>query len=266
MIRWNIEPEIVTLGPIVLRWYSMMFLIAFLLGLFIMRWVYKKEGKKEERVDQLFTFMFFSTIIGARLGHCLFYDPIYYLSNPIEILMIWRGGLASHGAAIGILTGLFIYSKKNPDLGYAWTVDRIVIVVALAGFFIRMGNLFNSEIIGIPTNANWGFIFTRVDMIPRHPAQFYEAIAYLIIFIVLILVYKKNYQQINNGFLLGLFLTLVFGFRFFVEFYKENQVGFEQGMALNMGQILSIPPVIAGVVMVINGFRKMKANKNGAVE
>ena len=261
MIEWNVSPEIITLGPIVLRWYSMMFLIAFLLGLFIMRWIYNKEGFKAERVDQLFMYMFFSTIIGARLGHCLFYDPVYYLSNPLEILMVWHGGLASHGAAIGILSGLYIYSKKNPDLGYAWIVDRIVIVVALAGFFIRMGNLFNSEIIGIPTNSDWGFIFSSVDRIPRHPAQLYEAIAYLIIFIVLFLIYKKYYLQLKNWFLLGLFLILVFGFRFFVEFVKENQVGFEESLALNMGQILSIPAVLCGIILIFAGYWKISNNK-----
>jgi len=236
--------------------------MAFLLGLFIMRWIYSKEGFKAERVDQLFMYMFFSTIIGARLGHCLFYDPVYYLSNPLEILMVWHGGLASHGAAIGIITGLYIYSKKNPDLGYAWVIDRTVIVVALAGFFIRMGNLFNSEIIGIPTNSDWGFIFTRVDLVPRHPAQFYEAVAYLIIFVVLFLIYNKHFQKLKDWFLLGLFLVLVFGFRFFVEFIKENQVGFEESMVLNMGQILSIPAVIAGVVMVVIGLREIGSSKN----
>jgi len=261
MIEWNFQPEIVSLGPIVLRWYSLLFMFAFLFGYFIMQWVYKKEGYKPERVDQLFMFMFFATIIGARLGHCLFYDPAYYLSNPLEILMIWHGGLASHGTTIGILSGLYFYTKKNPDLSYAWTVDRVVIAVALAGFFVRMGNLFNSEIIGIPTNSNWGFVFTRIDMLPRHPAQLYEAIACLIIFVILILIYNKNYQKIKDWFLLGLFLTLVFGFRFFVEFVKENQVGFEDGMNLNMGQILSIPAVLCGIVLIFVGYSKNSNNK-----
>lgn len=251
MIEWNVDPEIVSLGPLVLRWYSMLFMFAFLSGFFIMQRIYKKEGYEAERVDQLFMVMFLSTIIGARLGHCLFYDPVYYLSNPLEILMIWHGGLASHGAAIGILTGLYIYSKKNPDLSYAWIVDRIVIVVALSGFFIRMGNLFNSEIIGVPTNANWGFIFTRIDSIPRHPAQLYEAIAYLCIFILLILIYKMKSGNLKNWLLTGLFFVLVFGFRFFVEFYKENQSGFEEGLVLNMGQILSIPIVLTGLILII---------------
>jgi phosphatidylglycerol---prolipoprotein diacylglyceryl transferase len=261
MIEWNIEPEIVTLGPIVLRWYSMMFLFAFLFGLFIMRRIYIKEGKQGERVDQLFMFMFFSTIIGARLGHCLFYDPVYYLSYPFEIFMIWHGGLASHGAAIGILTGLYIYAKKNPDLAYAWVADRVSIVVALSGFFIRMGNLFNSEILGIPTYSDWGFIFNRIDSIPRHPAQLYEAIAYLFIFFIMIFIYTKKRKQLNNWFLTGLFFVLVFGFRFIVEFYKENQSGFEDAMVLNMGQILSIPIVLLGMFLIMHSFRKVEQKK-----
>jgi phosphatidylglycerol---prolipoprotein diacylglyceryl transferase len=261
MIEWSFKPEIVTLGPIVLRWYSLLFMFAFLFGFFIMQWIYKKEGYKPERVDELFMIMFLSTIIGARLGHCFFYDPSYFLSHPLEILMIWKGGLASHGAAIGILTGLYYYSKKNPDLSYAWIIDRIVIVVALSGFFIRMGNLFNSEIIGIPTNSDWGFIFTNVDSIPRHPTQLYEAIAYLIFFFVLFFIYNKNKGKLSDWLLTGLFFLMVFGFRFFVEFYKENQSGFEQGMLLNMGQLLSIPLAIAGLILVILSISKTRKKK-----
>jgi prolipoprotein diacylglyceryl transferase len=261
MINWNLDPEILTIGPIVLRWYSLLFMFAFLSGFFIMRWIYKNEGKKFEHVDQLFVFMFLSTIIGARLGHCLFYDPVYYIYNPLEILMIWKGGLASHGAAFGILIGLYLFSKKNPDLKYAWIVDRIVIVVSLSGFFIRMGNLFNSEIIGIPTNSGWGFIFSIIDFIPRHPAQLYEAIAYLCIFFMLIIIYNKKHDHLKKWLLTGIFFVLVFGFRFFVEFYKENQSGFEEGMVLNMGQILSIPIVIAGVILIVNSLWKIKQKK-----
>jgi prolipoprotein diacylglyceryl transferase len=261
MIEWNVNPEIVTIGPIVLRWYSLLYMFAFLFGFYIMQWIYKKEGKQAAHVDQLFMFMFFSTIIGARLGHCLFYDPVYYLSNPLEIFMIWKGGLASHGATIGILIGLYFYAKKNPDLKFVWVADRLVIVVALSAFLIRIGNLFNSEIIGIPTNSDWGFIFNRIDSIPRHPTQLYEAFAYLCIFFILIYIYKRKRKQLKDWFLAGLFLVLLFGFRFFVEYYKENQSGFEEGMALNMGQILSIPIVIVGVVLITNSLRKVKQNK-----
>lgn len=250
-MEWNVSPEIIQIGPFVLRWYSLMFMIAFLSGFFILQWIYKKEKLNTDRVEQIFIYMFFSTIIGARIGHCLFYEPSYYLSHPLEILMIWKGGLASHGAAIGIIIGLYLYSKKNPDLSYLWIFDRVVIAVALAGFFVRMGNFFNSEIVGIATDVPWAFIFTRVDMIPRHPAQLYEAIAYLLIFIFLFAFYKRNYQKLFNGLIFGLFLILVFSARFFIEFYKENQSAFEEGLTLNMGQLLSIPLVMGGFWLII---------------
>jgi prolipoprotein diacylglyceryl transferase len=234
-----------------------MFMLAFLSGYFIIQWIYKNESKNINRVDQLFVFIFFSTIIGARIGHCFFYDPGYYFSHPLEVLMIWKGGLASHGVAIGILLGLFLYARKNPDLKYLWVVDRVAIVVALAAFFIRLGNLFNSEIIGIPTDVPWAFVFSRVDMLPRHPTQLYEAIAYLIIFSVLLFIYKKKSGKIPGGFLFGFFLLGLFGFRFFIEFYKENQSAFEEGMILNMGQILSIPLILIGIFLILRARIKL---------
>ncbi len=204
--------------------------------------------------------MIFGTVIGARLGHCLFYNPTYYLSNPIEIIKVWEGGLASHGAAIGIIIAIYLFSNKKKNYSMLWILDRIVIVVALAGTFIRLGNLFNSEIIGIPTDVSWAFIFTAVDNVPRHPAQLYESIAYLIIFVILFFVYYKGIEKNRTGLLFGLFLVLVFSFRFFIEFVKENQSGFEAGMALNMGQLLSIPFIIAGIVFISKSF-KPKAKK-----
>jgi len=229
-------------------------MLSFILGIAIFHGVYKRENKPKADLDPLLIYMMLGTVIGARLGHCLFYDPSYYLSNPIKILKVWEGGLASHGAAIGILLALYFYSKKHLDQPFLWLVDRIVITVALAGFFIRMGNLFNSEIIGRPTNVPWAFKFIRAQvtdpLTPRHPSQVYEALAYLAIFGILYYIYKKQGSKVCRGFLLGLFLALVFGVRFFVEFLKENQVAFESGMALNMGQILSIPAVIAGIVLI----------------
>ena len=246
MIHWNVNPEIFRIGFVAVRWYSLLFMLAFVAGIYIMNRIYKYEKKPVEAVDHLLMYMLFSTVIGARLGHCFFYDPAYYLSNPLKILMVWEGGLASHGAAIGILIGLYLYSKKYKDQPFLWLVDRVVITVALAGAFIRTGNLFNSEIIGAPTDLPWAFVFDRVDQIPRHPSQIYEALAYLIVFVILYRLYMKQKGKTPNGQLLGLFLILVFGFRFFVEFVKANQEPFEQGMALNMGQILSIPAVLAG--------------------
>jgi len=250
MFHWNMDPEIVRIGFVSLRYYSLLFMVSFIAGIYIFRWIYKKEDKPVADIDQLFIYMILGTVIGARLGHCLFYDPVYYISNPLRILKVWEGGLASHGAAIGILIALYLYSKKRPDQPYLWLVDRIVITVALAGFFIRTGNFFNSEIIGVETSVPWAVIFDRVDSLPRHAAQLYEAFAYLGIFFVLFQVYKKEGERTARGLLLGLFLILVFGFRFFVENLKENQVAFEEGMRRNMGQILSIPAVLVGIVLI----------------
>ena len=254
-IEWSISPEIFHLGPISVRWYGFLFAMAFVAGYFIMTWVFKKEKRPQPDLEQLSVYMIFGTVIGARLGHCLFYNPVYYLSNPIEILKVWEGGLASHGAAIGILVAVYLFSKKKKNYSFLWIIDRIVIVVALAGTFIRLGNLFNSEIIGKPANVAWAFIFTSVDDLPRHPTQLYESIAYLIIFLILILIYYKGFEKNRSGLLFGLFLLLVFTFRFFVEFLKENQSAFEKGMILDMGQLLSIPFIIAGIIFIIKSFK-----------
>jgi len=254
-IEWSVSPEIFHLGPVSVRWYGFLFAMAFVAGYFIMTWVFNKEGRPKTDLEQLSVYMIFGTVIGARLGHCLFYNPEYYLSNPIEILKVWEGGLASHGAAIGILTAIYLFSSKKRNYPMIWTLDRIVIVVALSGTFIRLGNLFNSEIIGRPTDVSWAFIFTAVDDIPRHPAQLYESIAYFIIFLILLFIYYKGIEKKKSGLLFGIFLVLVFTFRFFVEFLKENQSGFEEAMTLNMGQLLSIPFVIAGIIFITKPFK-----------
>lgn len=250
MITWSVSPEIFSLGPIHVRWYGLLFAMSFIVGYQIFTWIFKIEKRSENDLNDLVWYMILGTVIGARLGHCLFYNPDYYLSHPLEILMVWKGGLASHGAAIGILTAIYLFVKKRPKFTYLWVMDRIVITVALAAFFIRMGNLFNSEIVGKPTDLPWGFVFTSIDNVPRHPAQLYEAIAYLIIFFILFFQYKKQKENIRDGFLFGEFLIGIFGFRFFVEFIKENQSLFENSMSLNMGQILSIPLVILGIYLL----------------
>jgi prolipoprotein diacylglyceryl transferase len=254
-IEWSVSPEIFHLGPISVRWYGFLFAMAFVAGYFIMTWVFKKEKRPQPDLEQLSVYMIFGTVIGARLGHCLFYNPAYYLSNPIEILKVWEGGLASHGAAIGILIAVYLFSKKKKNYTFLWIIDRVVIVVALAGTFIRLGNLFNSEIIGKPTDVSWAFIFTAVDDLPRHPSQLYESIAYLIIFLILLFIYYKGFEKDRKGLLFGLFLMLVFTFRFFVEFLKENQSAFERGMILDMGQLLSIPFIIAGLIFITKSFK-----------
>jgi len=255
VINWNVSPDIFSIGPITIRWYGLLFAMSFIVGYQIMVIIFKRENKSEHDLNDLVWYMILGTVLGARLGHCLFYNPDYYLSHPLEILQIWKGGLASHGAGIGIITALVLYTRKKKEISFLWVIDRIVITVALSGVFIRLGNLFNSEIIGKPTNGNWGFVFVSVDNIPRHPAQLYEAIAYLLIFIFLLSFYFRVKGRFKNGLLFGLFLITVFGFRFFVEFLKENQSIFEQNLFLNMGQLLSIPFVILGIYFL---FRKDK--------
>ena len=259
-ITWNVDPELLHLGPISVRWYGLLFALAFIVGYKIFEWVFKRENRPQEDLEQLAVYMIFGTVIGARLGHCLFYNPEYYLSHPIEILEVWKGGLASHGAAIGILIALYLYVKKKKE-SFLWLLDRIVIVVALGGSFIRLGNLFNSEIIGKPANIPWAFVFTRVDNLPRHPSQLYESIAYFLIFVVLFYLYKNKYKELAKGYLFGLFLVLVFAFRFFVEFLKEVQEPFEAGLVLDMGQILSIPFVLAGLYLIWRAVKIKRADE-----
>jgi len=257
LIYWDVSPEIFSIGPITIRWYGLLFAMSFIVGYQIMMVIFKRENRSEHDLNDLVWYMILGTVIGARLGHCFFYNPDYYLAHPLEIIQVWKGGLASHGAAIGILTALYLFVSKKKNFSFLWIVDRIVITVALSGFFIRMGNLFNSEIIGKPTNGKWGVVFVSVDNIPRHPAQFYESVAYLLIFIFLLSLYFKLNAKFKNGLLTGIFLILIFGFRFFVEFFKEIQSMFEQSMFLNMGQLLSIPFVILGIFLLIRKDKKI---------
>lgn len=250
-ITWDVSPEIIDTEYFSIRWYGLLFALGFLLGQQILIYIFKQEGKPERDVETLTVFMVLSTIVGARLGHCLFYEPDYYLENPLKILKIWEGGLASHGATIGILFALWLYARKKKDQSYLWVVDRIVITVALAGGLIRLGNLMNSEIIGKPTDVPWAFVFTAVDQQPRHPAQLYEAISCFILFGFLFWLWSRRKAKTPEGSLLGIFLIYIFGLRFVYEFLKENQVDFENNMALNMGQWLSIPAVLGGIFVLL---------------
>ena len=254
-IHWNVDPEIFRIGSWAVRWYGLLFASGFFFGYIILTRIFNKENIEIKYLDELTTYMILATVVGARLGHCLFYEPSYYLHNPVKILMVWEGGLASHGAGIAIVATLLIYSYIR-KFNFLWVIDRIVIVVALAGCCIRLGNLMNSEIFGIQTTLPWGFYFLRTlnpgEMpVPHHPTQLYEAFSYLMIFGYLLWYYYKKEGKPSNGFIFGMFLILVFGIRFIVEFLKEPQVGFEKNMILNMGQLLSIPFVIAGIILVI---------------
>ena len=257
MIHWDVNPEIFSLDIgfdiLHVRWYGVLFALSFLIGYQIFEWMYKRENKRREELADLLWYMMLGTVIGARLGHCLFYNPGYYLSHPLEILYVWHGGLASHGAAIGILISLYLYTKKVKTTSYLWLLDRMVITVALAGFFIRMGNLFNSEIVGMPSDMPWAFLFVNSSVygdVPRHPAQLYEAIGYLIIFIIIFFLYKNKYKKLKDGFIFGIFLTLVFSYRFFIEYFKVPQIEFNADLPLRMGQMLSIPLVIYGIYLM----------------
>ncbi len=266
VITWNVDPEIFSIGELSIRWYGLLFASAFLSGYLVFTRYLATERLNSEMLDQLLIYVAVGTVVGARLGHCFFYEPEYFLKNPVEILKIWRGGLASHGAAIGILLALWLYIRKN-KLSFLWLIDRIVIVVALGGAFIRLGNLFNSEIYGGPTGLPWGFEFVRdrvydpntgelLPTVASHPTQLYEALSYLLIFTVLFIFYRKNYLKVRDGFIFGVFMILLFLARFLIEFVKNDQVGFESGMKLNMGQLLSIPFILAGVIMIV--WTKMK--------
>jgi len=250
-INWNLDPEAFSLGPITIRWYGLCFLLAFLCGFWIARWMFRREGKPAADVDSLLVHAVVGTIIGARLGHCIFYDPHYYFSDPILIFKIWEGGLASHGGLVGVLIALWIYAKKHSGQPFLWVVDRVAITTALAGFFIRLGNLFNSEIIGVPAEVPWAFVFHRIDTLPRHPAQLYESLAYLLIFLVLILLYRKRGTGAPHGFYLGVFFVSVFTARFLIEFVKVRQAAFGEGLPLSMGQLLSLPVIAAGMWLLL---------------
>lgn len=358
-INWHVNPDIYRHGDFAVRWYGLFFVFAFYFGYLIFHRIFKKEGLKTELLDKLTMYMLVSTIIGARLGHCLFYQPEDYLSDPIEILKVWHGGLASHGAAIGILIGIWLFVRKNKQVTYMWVVDRIVIVVALAGFFIRMGNLMNSEIVGKKTSAAYGFVFQRnsddqrfpyfyalwnkgnvdlkwqrtnqfdslyvirrsydgktwervgeirlnesdlarteflmtdknilqtpvkykktvvmpyrfvtqynsmdeislfINFAPRLPTQIFEAVSYLLLFFLLLWLYFKKGSKLRPGTLFSIFLIILFGIRFLLEFLKEVQVDFEKKLQLNMGQLLSIPFIVLGIGILVWIYRKKESS------
>jgi phosphatidylglycerol:prolipoprotein diacylglycerol transferase len=256
-IIWDVNPEIFSIGTFSIRWYGLLFASGFLVGQRIMAHIFRKEGLKETLLDSLLLTMVITTVVGARLGHFLFYEPEVLFKNPLQVITPPFAGLASHGATIGILLGLYFYARAK-KMNFLWVVDRIVIVVALAGCFIRMGNLMNSEIIGKVTDVPWAFVFTRnfeFTQYPRHPAQLYEAIACLVLCFLLFWMWNKRKTQTSQGLLLGIFLIWVFGLRFVIEFFKENQVAFENELPFNMGQILSVPAVILGIVFLVYAFK-----------
>lgn len=279
-IDWTVSAEIIE-GLKTPNLYGLLFVTGLVLGYFVVKRMFKKEGISDEVLDKLVMYMVLGTIIGARLGHVLFYGPYYdevidgrmvegYFSHPLEILKVWQGGLASHGAAIAILIGLYIFSKKTVHKPFIWILDRISAPTALGAGFIRLGNLVNHEIVGHPTDVPWAFKFHNYwnstikdfDPTPRHPAQLYESICYFIAFGLLMYLFWKKEAWKKPGYIFGFFLVFIFGARLFVEFYKVGQTARDEVLFLNTGQFLSIPFIIIGIVLIINAIVKFKKNRN----
>ncbi len=263
-IIWDIDPRIFV-GLELLRWYGFCWAVGMILGYQVMLKIYQHEGHLQADLDKLTTYVALGAIIGARFGHIIFYDPFHYLNNPIEILPIrvdptfqFTGfaGLASHGGVLCALFALYLYCKKYKK-DFLWNLDRLTVAGSLLGGFIRLGNLMNSETIGIPAQIPWAFVFIRVDQVPRHPAQLYEALFYWTIASVLFLLWKSGKVQNHKGFLFGFGLSLIFAQRFLIEFIKESQVAFEEKLSLNMGQILSLPLIGIGVFIMVWSFKKL---------
>ena len=265
-VNWNVDPVMFHLGNFGLRYYSIGFLLAFFFGYVILNRMFKHEKVETKYLDSLVVWMFLAVLVGARLGHCLFYEPDYFCTSEhwLEIFLPFNiktgqftgyQGLASHGAAIAVILMIWFFSRKN-NINAWWIFDRLVIVVALGGAFIRLGNLFNSEIYGVQTSLPWGFIFERNgETVPKHPTQLYEALAYFLIFAACMVAYMIKKGKLHNGRLFGFWLIALFGVRILIEFIKEEQVDFEKSMTLDMGQWLSIPLVFMGVVLVVLSYQ-----------
>lgn len=259
-VVWNVDPVILKIGPLAIRWYSLLFVAGFPLGYWLFTKFYKDEGLSEKLLEPLLYALLIGTIVGARVGHCVFYEPSYFLTKEhwFEILQPWKGGLASHGGAIGVLLAIWWYcsryGKKN-GFGMLWLLDRLVIAVAFAGCFIRLGNLFNSEIYGCATDLPWGFIFERRgETVPKHPTQIYESLTYLLLGFLLLWMYRKKLDKIYRGMLLGTFFTICFGMRFLIEYIKQANIYFDNFFGLNMGQVLSIPFIAVGIFFIIRSY------------
>jgi prolipoprotein diacylglyceryl transferase len=259
---WNIDPEIFRLGVFAPRWYGLCFATCLMVSFLIMRYFFRKEGKSEESLNSMFVYTFVGTVVGARLGHCLFYDPDIYIWQPWRILFVWEGGLASHGGTLGVFIASWLGVRKwRKELSFVWYADRVAIAAPAGVGFIRLGNFFNSEIIGKPTSLPWAVVFQRVDSLPRHPAMLYEAFSYWLLFALMVVWYRLKGTTIAPGRMIGAMFVWIFGLRFLIEFVKENQSTFEDTMWINMGQLLSIPIVLVGVYFMCGGWLKMFPEK-----
>ena len=264
-ITWNPSPEIFSLGAFSLKYYSLAFMLGFAASYLVLKQNFERNGLNTPVLDKLTMYVFVGTLAGARLGHCFFYDFAYFSKHPLEIFLPvtfephlqFTGfqGLASHGGGIGIIISLWLFSKRF-HISQWYVLDQVALVVPLAGAFIRLGNLMNSEIIGKPTGLPWAFVFKHVDNIPRHPSQLYEVFGYLFTFALLYSLAKKSPRQ--PGYYFGFMLTILFSFRFVIEYTKEIQSSFESNLPIDMGQLLSIPFVLVGVWIMINRRKRLR--------
>ncbi|WP_076537253.1 prolipoprotein diacylglyceryl transferase [Shewanella sp. UCD-KL21] len=254
-IVWNVDPVMLSFMGLKIHWYGVLFATAIISGFLVMRRIYVLEALDVESLDDLVIYCVVGIVVGARLGHVLFYEPGYYFANPLKIFAIWKGGLASHGGTVGVLLAMCLY-KRKVQLPFLFLMDRIAIATGIFCFFVRMANFTNSEIVGVPTDKPWGIIFQRIDMLPRHPAQLYEAITYLTLFILMWLLYRFTDMKQKQGALLGLFLALVYGSRYLIEFVKVRQADFAQDWSMSVGQMLSVPFVLLGLGLVVMAYMK----------
>ncbi|WP_315286841.1 prolipoprotein diacylglyceryl transferase [Tannerella forsythia] len=270
-ITWTADPAIFTIGSKEIRWYSLMFIIGFGIGYKIVERMWRRESINPKWIDPLLYYTLIGTVVGARLGHCLFYDPGYYLSHPIEILKVWEGGLASHGGVLGIIVAIYFYSKYVSRQSMLWTFDKLVVPTGLVAALIRIGNLMNHEVYGHPTDLPWGFRFIEnlhawrqgaepIFSAPSHPTQIYEAVCYLLTFVLCMWLYFKKDAWKKEGLIFGIFMICIFTARFFIEFLKNNQEDFEAAMPINMGQCLSIPFIVTGIYFVVRAWRRSRLN------
>jgi prolipoprotein diacylglyceryl transferase len=270
-VTWNVDPTLFTIFGREIRWYGLFWVIGLIVAVYIVQRIFKKEDLPEKWFDSLFVYMIVGIIVGARLGHCLFYEPEYYLANPFEMLKVWEGGLASHGGVIGIIIAVWLYSRKITKQSMLWTFDRVMVPTGFTSAMIRLGNLMNHEIYGGPTDKPWGFRF--IDNLyswmngaepiytePSHPTQIYEALAYLVVFTITMYLYFNTNAKDRKGLITGVGIFIIFLFRFFVEFVKNVQVEEEYSMidstGLNIGQWLSIPFVVWGIWLIINALKR----------
>ncbi len=255
---WNVDRMLLPIyGEFGIRWYSLLFAGGIVLGYFILKSIFKAEGRSPEALEALPTYVILGTLIGARLGHCLFYEPEVYLKDPLRILMVHEGGLASHGGFLGVIIALVLFTRKYKDIPIFWLLDRVSMPALMAAACIRIGNFFNSEIIGLPSDVPWAIVFAKYDNIPRHPSQLYEAFGYAWIGVALYFVYLRMGRKIPEGRMFGLVMLFGWTYRSLMEHFKENQVAFEQGLSLNLGQLLSGPFLLVGVACTLLWHQKI---------